>query len=92
MPRGVRSDCRLRELLLHAPFNEFLTQELVPWARENYHISSDPSKTIVGGSSAGGLAAALSTAADQSKQPFPPVSTRPFGILPENATMCQSTN
>jgi len=31
------------------PFNRFLAQELVPWIRRHYHVSSDPSQTIVGG-------------------------------------------
>ncbi len=47
----------MRELLLHSPFNDFLAQELVPWTRERYHVTANPAQTIVGGSSAGGLAA-----------------------------------
>ncbi len=41
-----------------SPFVEFLTKEMVPWARRNYHVSFDPSQTIVGGFSAGGFAGA----------------------------------
>jgi enterochelin esterase family protein len=34
-----------------------LSQELLPWVRQHYHVTSDPARTIVGGSSYGGLAA-----------------------------------
>ncbi|MGN9810961.1 enterochelin esterase [Micromonospora sp. BQ11] len=49
---------RARELTCHEPFSDFLAQELMPFLRENYHVTSDPSKTYVGGSCFGGLAAA----------------------------------
>ena len=45
------------ELACNPRFSDFLAQELVPWMRENYHATSDPARTIVGGSSLGGLAA-----------------------------------
>jgi enterochelin esterase-like enzyme len=48
---------RLRELILHAPFNAFLVDELVPWLRRRYHITADPGRTVISGASAGGLAA-----------------------------------
>jgi enterochelin esterase family protein len=51
-------DARMQELIFHKPFNNFLVNEFMPWVHTNYHITSDPSQTIVGGSSAGGLAAA----------------------------------
>ena len=47
---------RMRELLLHPPFNAFLVDELIPWIRELGHVTHDPGKTVVGGVSAGGLA------------------------------------
>lgn len=53
-----RSGPRSRELPCYPPFADFLAEELVPWARANYHVSTDPSHTIVAGSSFGGLAAA----------------------------------
>lgn len=53
LPQEVRS----RELPCHQPFVDFLTTELLPWVREHYHVTTDPSHTIVGGSSYGGLAA-----------------------------------
>jgi enterochelin esterase-like enzyme len=49
---------RNRELPCHAPFADFLTQELLPWARERYTITPAPARTVVAGSSYGGLAAA----------------------------------
>lgn len=52
-------DSRDRELPCHPPFVDFLTQELLPWARAGYHITSDPARTVVAGSSYGGLAAAF---------------------------------
>jgi len=45
------------EMPCNARFADFLAKEAVPWVRENYHVTSDPSKTIVAGSSYGGLAA-----------------------------------
>ncbi|MBQ0985579.1 enterochelin esterase [Streptomyces sp. F63] len=50
-------EIRARELPCHDPFNAFLTRELMPWVHENYHITSDPARTVVGGSCFGGLAA-----------------------------------
>ncbi len=49
---------RNHELACHPPFVDFLVQELVPWLHKHYNVTTDPQKTIVGGSSAGGLAAA----------------------------------
>jgi enterochelin esterase family protein len=48
---------RLRDLGLYPPHVEFLAGELLPWVRERYHVSADPTRTIVGGSSLGGVAA-----------------------------------
>lgn len=48
---------RMAELTCNEPFIQFLIRELLPWVRENYHVSSDPARTIVGGGSAGGLSA-----------------------------------
>jgi len=50
-------ETRNRELPCHQPFVDFLTQELIPWVREHYHVTNEPAQTIVGGSSYGGLAA-----------------------------------
>ncbi|OOC56147.1 MULTISPECIES: enterochelin esterase [Nocardiopsis] len=51
-------DVRARELPCHSPFVDFLNEELMPWVHENYHVTPDPSRTVVGGSCFGGLAAA----------------------------------
>ncbi len=58
MPCSISQTLRLKELLLHEPFNAFLAEELIPWARESYRLTDDPRQTVVGGASAGGLAAA----------------------------------
>ncbi|MEO8973792.1 MAG: alpha/beta hydrolase-fold protein [Ktedonobacteraceae bacterium] len=54
-PPGERN----RELLCSPSFVEFLRQELIPWLHSHYHVTTDPTQTIVGGSSAGGLGAAF---------------------------------
>lgn len=58
LPGSLDSETRMRELVLHQPFVDFLVEELLPWARERLSFSDDPSQTLVGGVSAGGLAAA----------------------------------
>ncbi|MEM7131742.1 MAG: enterochelin esterase [Chloroflexota bacterium] len=49
---------RNQELASHPPFADFLTQELLPWVRQNYTVTSNPAQTIIGGSSHGGQGAA----------------------------------
>ncbi|CAN5542191.1 hypothetical protein BH20ACI3_BH20ACI3_33380 [soil metagenome] len=49
---------RGRELSCNSAYADFLSQEIVPWARINYHATDQPEQTIVGGASLGGLAAA----------------------------------
>jgi len=56
---SLDGETRMRELLYHKPLNDFLVKELVPWARSAYRVTTDPRQTIVGGVSAGGLAAAF---------------------------------
>lgn len=51
-------DARERELTCNPQFAEFITKELLPWVRGKYHVTSDPTETVVGGASFGGLAAA----------------------------------
>lgn len=50
---------RGRELSCNSAYADFLAQEIVPWARANYHATDRPEKTIIGGASLGGLAAAF---------------------------------
>jgi enterochelin esterase family protein len=49
---------RWRELSCNPAYADFLAQEIVPWARANYHATDRPEQTIIGGSSLGGLQAA----------------------------------
>lgn len=57
-PDSLGVATRIRELILHSPFNEFLAKELLPWIWENYSVTRNPERVVVGGASAGGLAAA----------------------------------
>jgi enterochelin esterase family protein len=50
---------RWRELSCNSTFADFLADEIVPWARANYHATDRPEQTIIGGTSLGGLAAAF---------------------------------
>jgi len=49
---------RNEELSPNPKFADFLAKELVPWIHAHYNVASDPGKTVVAGSSLGGLAAA----------------------------------
>jgi enterochelin esterase-like enzyme len=59
LPDSLDQETRTRELTLHEPFLDFLAEELLPWARERLSIAGDPGRTVVAGSSLGGLAAAF---------------------------------
>lgn len=48
--RGKDLDC-------YPPFADFITKELVPWVRKNFNVSSNPSNSVLMGSSSGALAA-----------------------------------
>ena len=50
---------RWRELSCNSAYADFLAEEIVPWARANYHATDRPEQTIIGGSSLGGLQAAF---------------------------------
>jgi len=50
---------RFRELACTPAYADFLAQEIVPWARANYHATDRSEQTIIGGASLGGLAAAF---------------------------------
>lgn len=47
---------RDRELPCNPEFADYLAKELIPYVREHYHATDDPKRTIVSGSSYGGLA------------------------------------
>jgi enterochelin esterase family protein len=51
------SQQRLNDLANHARFVTFLGDEVMPWVRAHWRVTHDPGRTIVTGSSAGGLAA-----------------------------------
>lgn len=48
---------RRTDLWLSDPFADFITDELIPWARASFGLSTDPRETAVAGSSLGGLTA-----------------------------------
>jgi enterochelin esterase family protein len=48
---------RWRELSCNSQYADFLAQEIVPWARANYHATDRPEQIIIGGTSLGGLQA-----------------------------------
>ncbi|MFT3804592.1 MAG: enterochelin esterase [Burkholderiaceae bacterium] len=50
-------ETRIRELAPNARFADFLAGELIPWVCSRYHVTDDPSRTVVAGSSFGGIAA-----------------------------------
>jgi enterochelin esterase-like enzyme len=49
---------RFKELAQNPVFSDFISDELMPWVRENYDVTKSPNRTIIGGLSLGGLAAA----------------------------------
>src|SRR5581483_4358745 len=51
-------DARLRELPCYPPFVDFLARELLPWIRQRFQVSFPPARTVAGGMSYGGVAAA----------------------------------
>src|SRR4051812_17338307 len=61
-------EARSLELSCHPPFAEFLARELIPWVRRGYRVTADPARTVIAGSSLGGLAAAC--AASKSSDVF----------------------
>ena len=54
----VRQKDRMKEPSCSQPFADFIATELVPRLRADYHLSTEPSRTIIGGISQGGLMAA----------------------------------
>jgi enterochelin esterase family protein len=48
---------RTAELSCYKPFSRFVVEELLPWIRGRYRVSSLPAETVIGGASRGGLAA-----------------------------------
>jgi enterochelin esterase family protein len=52
---------RDKEYSCYPPFTNFLSQELVPWLHQSYHLSDVPMDIFLMGGSAGGLAAIYTT-------------------------------
>lgn len=48
---------RYEELTCNESFRRFITEEVMPWGYENYNITKEPERTIIGGLSLGGLTA-----------------------------------
>ncbi|HJQ75073.1 MAG TPA: alpha/beta hydrolase-fold protein, partial [Gaiellaceae bacterium] len=59
LPDSLDQETRTRELSLDEPFVRFVSEELLPWAHARLSIDGDPARTVVAGSSLGGLAAAF---------------------------------
>lgn len=49
---------RARDLAANAPFSNYIANDLIPWMRKNYRVTSDPHQTVVTGASLGGFASA----------------------------------
>lgn len=49
---------RFEELTCNAAFSNFVSQRLIPWIWDNYWVSKEARKTIIGGVSLGGLSSA----------------------------------
>ena len=58
---GSAPGARQKELAYNRAFVDSLGRELVPWLRRRYRLRIDPSRTVVAGSSLGGLTAAYAT-------------------------------
>jgi enterochelin esterase-like enzyme len=56
---GNAPESRMSELSYNPKFVDFVTLELLPWLHKHWRVTSDPQKTIIGGYSAGGAAAAF---------------------------------
>jgi enterochelin esterase-like enzyme len=57
-PHFASDEARNRELMCRPGFASFVVDELVPWASGRWRVTSDPARSIVVGSSLGGLSAA----------------------------------
>ena len=57
-PQTNQPDLRTSELSCNSSFTRFVVEELLPWVRQRYRVTTRPANTTVGGASRGGLAAA----------------------------------
>jgi enterochelin esterase-like enzyme len=83
---SLDAETRMTELVFHQPFNDFIVTEFLPWVLTHYAVTTDPTLRIIGGSSAGGLAATY--AALENSQIFGNVLSQSgaFTLLPEGET------
>ncbi len=56
---GNAPHARSKDLLQNPAFPDFLARELLPWLRRRYRLRVEPSRTVLAGSSMGGLASAF---------------------------------
>ena len=54
----LEAEERESDLSCNRSFSRFVAEELLPWARQGYRVTSDPGGVILAGSSLGGLGAA----------------------------------
>lgn len=55
---GNIGDRRLKDLVANPDFADFIAKELMPWVGSRYKVTADAKRRVIGGYSAGGLAAA----------------------------------
>lgn len=46
---GEQTEKLVVDIVGNERFNDFLVRELIPWVREHYHVTSEPSATTIGG-------------------------------------------
>lgn len=51
------NDNRVKELAFNKKYGEFITNEILPWVHDNYNVTTESEKTVIGGVSLGALAA-----------------------------------
>jgi len=56
---GNAPGSRVKELQYDPQFVDFVAKEIMPWVYEHWKVTRDPQKTIIGGYSLGGAAAAF---------------------------------
>ena len=59
----LEAEDRDADLSCNRSFEAFLAEEVVPWVADRYRVTSDPARTVIAGSSLGGLQAACTAIA-----------------------------
>jgi len=86
--RHDRADGR-NMTVMGQPIVDFLAQELLPWVRQHYHVTTDPTRTVVGGFSYGGLAATFAGLRCSEAFGNILVQSGSFSWKPEDDTECE---